>query len=149
MTLPFDDRSREGSGPDPAASDEEVLERHRSAAPGDLRAFELLVHRHEGHVRANCQFISGNAEEARDLAQEVFVKAYFGIGRFRGTSAFRTWLRRIKVNHCLNHIAKRPGGSEVSITEAMEATHPGFRVAPADTVVEQELADRIAAVLHA
>jgi RNA polymerase sigma-70 factor (ECF subfamily) len=149
VTLPFFGRSRVASGPDPAASDEEVLEQHRTAVPGDLRAFELLVHRHEGHVRANCQFITGNAEEARDLAQEVFVKAYFGLDGFRGTSAFRTWLRRIKVNHCLNHLAKRRTGGEVPISEAIEATHPGFRVAAVDTLGEQELADQVAAVLHA
>jgi RNA polymerase sigma-70 factor (ECF subfamily) len=124
-----------------------VLERHRAAREGDLRAFELLVHRHEGHVRANCGFISGNAEEARDLAQEVFVKAYFALQTFRGESAFRTWLRRIKVNHCLNHVAKRGSGAEVPLSEALEVSNPAFWVEAEETLDEQQLEVDVAAVL--
>lgn len=147
MTNSGEPRSKETSRLAAEPTDEEVLERHRAAPEGDLRAFEMLVHRHEGHVRANCGFISGNAEEARDLAQEVFVKAYFGLESFRGASAFRTWLRRIKVNHCLNHVAKRSSATEVPLSEALEHSSPAFRVEAEDTLDQQEEALEVAAVL--
>ena len=147
MTNPPTARSRESSRLSPELSDEDVLERHRAAPEGDLRAFELLVNRHEGHVRANCEFISGHREEARDLAQEVFVKAYFALQTFRGESAFRTWLRRIKVNHCLNHVAKRKTDDDVPLSDELESSNPGFRVEAEDTLEEQQLEADVAAVL--
>lgn len=147
MTIRPFSRSKEPSRLPSEPSDEEVLERHLAAPEGDLRAFELLVHRHEGHVRANCGFISGNTEEARDLAQEVFVKAYFGLQTFRGESAFRTWLRRIKVNHCLNHVAKRGAVHEVALSDELEAANPAFRVEAHDTLDERALEADVVDVL--
>lgn len=79
----------------------------QEARPGDGRAFSELVRRHEGHVRANCRYIVGSEVEAEDLAQDVFLKAYFNIASFQRRSQFGTWVRRIKVNHCLNHLDAR------------------------------------------
>lgn len=88
-------------------SDEDLVRTVQEAGSGDLRAFELLVNRHHGRVLANCRYLTRAAHEAEDLAQEVFVRAYFGISGFRRDAAFGTWLNRIKVNHCLNFLAKR------------------------------------------
>lgn len=88
-------------------TDEELVRTVQEAGGGDLRAFELLVHRHRGRVLANCRYLTRAVHEAEDLAQEVFVRAYFGLPGFRRDAAFGTWLNRIKVNHCLNFLAKR------------------------------------------
>ena len=97
--------------------DEELLEAARNAREGDLRSFEQLVLRYQTRVVANCRYITGDRNNAEDLAQEVLVKAFFGLPRFEGRSSFAGWLRRIKVNHCLNHLKKQAGWSLVGIEE--------------------------------
>lgn len=97
------------------SSDEQLVERSVAIAGGDVRAFELLVRRHQERILANCRYLTGSSAEAEDLAQEVFVKAFFGLRRFEGRSKFSTWLQRIKINHCLNFNQKRRNRSFVSI----------------------------------
>ncbi len=93
--------------PDSEPTDEDLVELARSGPAGDPRAFEALVRRHQGRVVANCRYLSGATADVDDLAQEVFTKAYFGLRRFEGRSTFSTWIKRIKVNHVLNYLAKR------------------------------------------
>ena len=71
------------------------------ARPG---AFDVLVERHRRSVYQLCYRIVGNQEDANDLSQEVFLRAYRGLSRFRGNAALSTWLYRIGVNACLNHL---------------------------------------------
>jgi RNA polymerase sigma-70 factor (ECF subfamily) len=86
---------------------------------GDREAFDRLVERHQREVYRLCYRYVGTHEDANDLAQEVFLRAWRSIGRFRGDSAFRTWLHRIAVNACLNHRAvKRPPTQELPETLA-------------------------------
>lgn len=132
-------------------SDEELAEKARGAASGDLRAFEALVHRHEKGVLANCRFLTGSAEDAEDLAQEVFVKIYFRLSSFEGRSSFRTWFQRIKVNHCLNFIRKTSAKSFVDADDPAVAEAPEMRVEP---IVNRDLdaaddRERIRATLDA
>lgn len=87
-------------------SDEELLTLARDAPEGDMRAFEALVQRYQTRITANCRYITRQPDDAEDLAQEVFVKVFFGMDRFESRSSFRTWIQRIKVNHCLNHVKK-------------------------------------------
>jgi len=94
---------------DSSEPDEKLLENARRAPEGDYHAFERLVLRHQKRVVANCRYLTRNPGYAEDLAQEVFVKAYFGMARFEGRSSFRTWLQRIKINHCLNYLKKQEG----------------------------------------
>jgi RNA polymerase sigma-70 factor (ECF subfamily) len=89
---------------DSSEPDDELLEKARSAPEGDYSAFEQLVRRHQEKVRANCRYLTRDPGYAEDLAQEVFVKVFFGMRRFEGRSSFRTWLHRIKINHCLNYL---------------------------------------------
>ena len=100
------------------ASDEELVDEAKAAAPGDFRAFEELMHRHEAKVVTNCRYISGSPSDAPDLAQEVFVKAFFAIPRFEGRSSFKTWIQRIKTNHCLNFVKKANKRSYVDVDDA-------------------------------
>ena len=87
--------------------DEELLARIRDAGEGDLRPFEELVRRYQAKVATNCRYLSGSPDDAEDLAQEVFMKVYFGLAGFEGRSSFNTWVTRIKSNHCINFVKKK------------------------------------------
>jgi RNA polymerase sigma-70 factor (ECF subfamily) len=97
--------------------DEELLQRISAAPEGDLRAFEELVHRHQGRIVADCRFLTRDEAYSEDLAQEVFVKAYFAMQSFEGRSTFRSWLQRIKVHHCLNHLKQHQKRDPLPIDE--------------------------------
>lgn len=98
-------------------ADEALVATARAARPGDDRAFQVLVERHGGHVRANCRYLLGLDSDAEDVAQEVFIRAYFSLAHFERRSSFRTWIRRIKVNRCLSHLEVRGRRSFDSIDE--------------------------------
>ena len=131
-------------------TDERLVELARAEGNTDTRPFEALVHRHQGHVVANCRFITRSAD-AEDLAQEVFVKAFFGLRRFEERSLFRTWLRRIKVNHCLNYLRKTRGAIMVDIDDVASHEHPATQTQATAHVELQAAGDRerIASVLDA
>jgi RNA polymerase sigma-70 factor (ECF subfamily) len=109
--------SHERSGSSLADPDEQLLQQAREAPEGDLRAFEKLVLRHQRRVVANCRYITRDPNNAEDLAQEVLVKAFFGLRGFEGRSTFGSWLQRIKINHCLNYLKKQAGRSYVGVEE--------------------------------
>jgi RNA polymerase sigma-70 factor, ECF subfamily len=77
-------------------SDEELLQEALGAAEGDLRAFEQLVRQHQRRIVADCRYMTREESSAEDLAQEIFLKAFFGLRSFEGRSSFRHWLQRIK-----------------------------------------------------
>ncbi len=79
---------------------------------GDSSAFDQLVVRHQKSIQRVCYRFTGNTEDAADLTQEVFVKAYRSLPKFRGSSAFSTWLYRIAVNACLSFKASRKNRAE-------------------------------------
>jgi len=68
-------------------------------------AFDVIVERHQRAVYQICYRFMGNHEDASDLSQDVFLRAYRGLANFKGQSALGTWLHRIAVNTCLNRIA--------------------------------------------
>jgi RNA polymerase sigma-70 factor (ECF subfamily) len=91
---------------------------------GEREAFDRLVLRYQRDVYRLCYRYVNDHEDANDLAQEVFVKAWRAIGRFRGDSSFSTWLYRIAVNACLNFRAlRRPAMQE--LPEALADRVPG------------------------
>ena len=69
---------------------------------GDPQAFARLVALHEGMVFNLAARLLGDAEEARDLSQDVFLQVYRTLGRFEGRSSLKTWIYRIVVNQCRN-----------------------------------------------
>jgi RNA polymerase sigma-70 factor (ECF subfamily) len=86
---------------------------------GERGAFDQLVLRHQRDIYRLCYRYVNNHEDADDLAQEVFVKAWRAIPRFRGDSSFSTWLYRIAVNACLTfRAARRPASEELPETLA-------------------------------
>ena len=129
--------------------DENLVRQALAAPPGDLRAFEELVRRHESKVQTNCRYLSGDAEEALDLAQEVLVKAYYNLGSFQERSSFGTWVGRIKVNHCLNHLRRTRGKEFIDVEEPGLAGEAALQSsARSDARVERrDTRQRIARVL--
>ena len=83
--------------------DSDAVERVRA---GDVEAYAVLVRKYQERIRGYCLWTLRNAAEADDAAQEVFIKAYRGLGSFRGAAGFSTWLYRIAVNHCRDVIRK-------------------------------------------
>ena len=89
-----------------APADEELV---RACVSGDRRAFDRLVERHQRQVYRLCYRFVGNHEDASDLSQDTFVRAYRALPKFEQAARFTTWLHRIAVNVCLNRLAlKRP-----------------------------------------
>ena len=111
-------------------TDEELVELARGAGEGDLRPFDRLVKRYQGKVLGNCRYLTRAAADSEDLAQEVFLKAFFALERFEGRSSFSTWLQRIKINHCLNYLEKKKRHPQVAVDDVDPSQHKGFSVAP-------------------
>ena len=76
------------------------------AQAGDTRAFEALYRQHIDRVYGLCLRMTGNVSEAEDCAQEAFIQAWSKLAKFRGDSAFGTWMHRIAVNSVLGRIRK-------------------------------------------
>lgn len=86
---------------------------------GEREAFDRLVERYQRDVYRLCYRYVNNHEDANDMAQEAFLRAYRAIGKFRGDSSFNTWLYRIAVNTCLNfRAARKPEPAELPETLA-------------------------------
>lgn len=83
---------------------------------GDSDAFDELMTRHQRAVYGVCLRFVKNQDDALDLTQEVFIKAFERLEGFRGDARFRTWIYRVAVNHCLNFI-KRNSPQLVEISE--------------------------------
>jgi RNA polymerase sigma-70 factor (ECF subfamily) len=79
----------------------------RLAKRDDQEAFELLVKRHQSRVFAVARGILRNKEDVEDVAQQVFVKAYFSLKRFDQRAAFSTWLYKITTNECWDVLRKK------------------------------------------
>ena len=101
----------------------------RLAKCDDKEAFELLVRRHQSRVFAVAGGILRNKEDVEDVAQQVFVKAYFSLKRFDQRAAFSTWLYKITVNECWDVLRKRkvrPLLYESDLSEEQAHEYNGF-----------------------
>src|SRR5271157_5307649 len=90
------------------------------AREGDVEAFEKLVRQYDRQVFRIAQHITQNKEDAEDVVQDAFLKAYEKLHQFQGNSKFYTWLVRIAVNESLMRLRKRRTGKMVSIDEDVE-----------------------------
>lgn len=93
----------------------------KKAKAGDQRAFEFLVTKYQQRIFALISRFVRNQDDVQDVAQEAFIKAWRALPRFRGDSAFYTWLYRIAVNTAKNHLAaagRRPPSSDLDAAEA-------------------------------
>ena len=102
-------RSR-GAGLPMTMADDAVLVRQCLA--GDTSAFDVLVERHRRQVYQVCYRFVNNHEDASDLAQDAFLRAYRALHTFKGNSAFSTWLYRVAINVCLNRVSAKQAPTE-------------------------------------
>jgi len=104
------------------------------AKQGDVRAFERLAARYKDRIFGYLCRMCGDASEAEDLCQEVFVRAFVSVRRFRGAATFQTWLYRIATNMAVDALRKRrrSEGVPLSLDEPMAA---------GEGEVEREIAD--------
>lgn len=98
-----------------AAADETTLVRR--ARQGDLSAYDELVRRYQERVYATVYHMTANHEDANDLAQESFIKAYRALKSFKGGSSFYTWVYRIAVNKTINFLKQRRNKTQMSLDD--------------------------------
>src|SRR5260221_101591 len=114
------------------------------AKTGDARAFELLVERHERMIFSMAQRLTPNREDAEDVVQQSFQKAFIHLKKFEGDSLFSTWLTRIAINEALMLLRRKRGTREVileSNTEdetALPLDIPDASPNPEDSCLQRE-----------
>jgi len=107
---------------------------------GKTGAFDLIVERHRRSVYQLCYRFVGNHEDASDLSQDVFLRAYRGLRSFRGGSSLATWLYRIGVNVCLNRVsAKKPVTEDIDARQHVDTV----RESQVERVLREERGVRV------
>lgn len=135
----------EAAGVAPSLSDQDVVERVRA---GDTALFEILMRRHNERIYRTARAITGSEDEAEDVMQETYVRAFRGLPGFRGEASFSTWLTRIAVNESL---ARRRAGrrfasvEQFSIDEEPIMTEGGH--SPEDEAARGEMARIVGAAI--
>src|SRR5467141_1585217 len=99
----------------PAATEESVLVSR--AQRGDLAAYDDLVRRYQERIYATIYHMTSNHEDANDLAQEAFIKAFHALKSFKGGSSFYTWVYRIAVNKTINFLKQRKNRAQMSLDD--------------------------------
>lgn len=139
-----------------ATDDLTLVERVRT---GDQRAFKLLVERYQRKVYGVALGMLKDREEAKDVAQEAFVKVYRYLDHFKGDASFYTWLYRITVNICIDQIRKKGsrGDTHLEFDESVKmdvseanigALGSRLGTNPQKSALRAELAQRITEAIH-
>jgi RNA polymerase sigma-70 factor (ECF subfamily) len=104
----------------------------RRAQEGDRSAFDALVRLHDQNVLRLALQVVGSPEEARDLYQEAFLKVYRSLRQFRLEARFSTWLYRVVMNVCLDHLRRQTTRKEVAAPEPEDGQPEYFQSIPDD-----------------
>ena len=129
-------------------TDEELVE---ACQAGEASAFDVLVGRWEDRIRGAAFRFLGSEEEARDVAQEAFLKAYRALGGFKREARFSSWLYQIATNLCRDRLRRRRTRAAVSLEEMEETggaiveTRPGAH----DRLLQEDLARAVRRAIHA
>src|SRR4029079_1493678 len=89
----------------------------RRACEGDLGAYDDLVRRYQERIYSTLYHMTANHEDANDLAQEAFIKAFQALRTFKGGSSFYTWVYRIAVNKTINFLKQRKNKTHLSLDD--------------------------------
>jgi RNA polymerase sigma-70 factor (ECF subfamily) len=116
----------------------------RQAQNGEKAAFELLVQRHQHRVFAVARGILKRHEDVEDVAQQVFVKAYFSLKRFDQRAAFSTWLYKITVNECWDLLRKRKARPLVYESDFSEEQSRQFSATEREATKGPDTSERMA-----
>jgi RNA polymerase sigma factor (sigma-70 family) len=99
------------------ASDRELV---AQSSQGDLAAYDVLVRRYQTRIYSLVYNMTSSKEDAEDMVQDVFVKAFSSLKNFRGTSSFYTWIYRIAINRTINFLKKRKKRQTMSLDNVDE-----------------------------
>jgi RNA polymerase sigma-70 factor (ECF subfamily) len=122
----------------------------RRVQKGDKRAFDLLVIKYQHKILGLVSRYIKDRSEIEDVTQEAFIKAYRALPRFRGDSAFYTWLYRIAINTAKNYLvaqSRRPPGSDIEIADA-EYLSSGSQLQDIDTPENNLFRDELKATVE-
>ncbi len=97
-----------------ASEDQQLVKR---AQLGHLEAYDELIRRYQERIYATIYHMTANHEDANDLAQETFIKAYQALKSFKGDSSFFTWVYRIAVNKTINFLKQRKNKTHMSLND--------------------------------
>lgn len=114
--MAHDPKADAAEAPDPP--DVELVAR---ATTGEYAAYEELIRRYQRKIYALVYNMTSNKEDAEDMVQDVFVKAYTALPQFKGDSSFYTWIYRIAVNRTINFLKKRKRNPDVSLDDLDQA----------------------------
>ena len=136
---------------EPNISDQILVERVKS---GDKKAFDALVIKYQGRILNLISRFVHNPYDASDVAQEAFIKAYRALPKFRGDSAFYTWLYRIAVNTAKNFLAsslRQPFDTAVDFNEMEQTDHSDSlkeQTTPESLLLTHELQETIVTAIE-
>jgi RNA polymerase sigma-70 factor (ECF subfamily) len=137
-----------GEGADGASTDARLVEQVQR---GDKHAFDMLVRKYQHKIYSLVgRFLRDQPDDVPDVVQEAFIKAYRALPRFRGDSAFYTWLYRIAVNTSKNHLvsrSRRPPDVDVELEDA-EAVGAGAGLRELASPERLRARDELEAVIH-
>ena len=111
-------------------SEEQLI---RRAQQGDNGAFEELLLLHQKKVYNLCLRMSANADDALDLSQEAFLRAWRALGQYQCEASFSTWLFRLTSNICIDFLRRKKRRQETSLTESYEDSDEGAELSVPDT----------------
>lgn len=119
MTMAAPASGQEVPNPDPKAGVSAVEEKDlvERAKGGDLAAYDELVRRYQERIYSTVYHMTSNHEDANDIAQEAFIKAYQALKSFKGGSSFYTWVYRIAVNKTINFLKQRKNRAQMSLND--------------------------------
>jgi RNA polymerase sigma factor RpoE len=103
--------------PPAAPAPAEEMDLVKRARKGDLAAYDELVRRYQERIYATVYHMTANHEDANDLAQEAFIKAFQALRSFKGGSSFYTWVYRIAVNKTINFLKQRRNKGQMSLDD--------------------------------
>jgi RNA polymerase sigma-70 factor (ECF subfamily) len=141
LTVVRNDAAR---APDPSLPELGEADLVAACLAGRAGAFDVIVERHRRTVYQLCYRFVGNHEDASDLSQDVFLRAYRGLRNFKGQSSLGTWLYRIGVNVCLNRVS-----AKVPVVEPIDRQqHIDVRSeSPSDRILRGERAVQVRAAI--
>jgi RNA polymerase sigma-70 factor (ECF subfamily) len=131
-----------------APTDEELVAAFQD---GDTAAFDTLVGRWDRKIQGAIYRVLGANEDARDLCQEVFLKAYRALGGFKQEARFSSWLYQIALNACRDRLRRRRGRTQVSLDEIGEGGQEPTQAGPTalELVEANDLARAVQAAIAA
>jgi len=126
----------------------------RKAQHGDLRAYDDLIRRYQERIYATIYHMTANHEDANDLVQDTFIKAFQALRSFKGDASFYTWIYRIAVNKTINFLKQRRSRTHISLNDLdLNAEHDPALVAlvsdktPRRDAVLSELQEKLNAAM--